>query len=107
VARKLALVAPSGTVTEAGTETTALLLKRLTTIPPLAAAVLKVTVQESVPVSGMELLLQVKAFNAGATAKPIPLSPTTADESDAELVVTDRLPVAAPETEGLKVTLSA
>jgi hypothetical protein len=99
------VVAPCATVTDAGTETTELLLVRSTSIPPLAAAALKVTVQESFPVSGIELLLQFRAFKEGAAISPIPLSPTSVAESDAGLVVTDTLPVAAPEPEGVNVTL--
>jgi hypothetical protein len=41
---KVALVAPAGTVTLAGTVATALLLDRVTTRPPLAAALVSVTV---------------------------------------------------------------
>ena len=49
VAEKLALFAPEATVTEAGTETAALLLERLTAYPLVAAAALSVTVQLSDP----------------------------------------------------------
>jgi hypothetical protein len=44
VALKLAVVAPEGTVTDAGTESEALLLPRVTTDPPIGAACERVTV---------------------------------------------------------------
>jgi hypothetical protein len=50
VAVKAALIAPAGTVTEAGTATPLALLTRFTVRPPVRAAALKVTVQVSVPV---------------------------------------------------------
>jgi len=49
VALNAALVAPAGTVTDAGTETELLLLARLTTSPPARAGELRLTVQASVP----------------------------------------------------------
>ena len=70
-----ALAAPAGTVTVAGTATAALLLDKLTTKPPVAAAALSVTVQASVPEPVMDALLQESEFNAaaGAAAVPVPL----------------------------------
>jgi hypothetical protein len=56
----------AGTITVAGTVTAALLLDRLTTRPPLGAAVFSVTVQASVPAPVMDPMLQVKALNAAA-----------------------------------------
>ena len=44
VALKLAVVAPAVTVTDAGTESEALLLPRVTTDPPIGAACERVTV---------------------------------------------------------------
>ena len=44
-----ALLAPAGTVTDAGIATAMLLLARLTAKPPVGAAPLNVTVQLSVP----------------------------------------------------------
>jgi hypothetical protein len=49
VAVKAALIAPAGTVTEAGTATPLELLARFTAKPPVKAAVLNVTVQLSLP----------------------------------------------------------
>ena len=65
VAVKLAVVAPTATVTEAGTETAALLLARLTANPPLAAAVLSVMVQLSVPAPVNDPVVQLRALSVG------------------------------------------
>lgn len=48
-AEKLALVAPAGTVTSAGTATAVPLFVMLTLNPPLGAAPVRVTLQASVP----------------------------------------------------------
>jgi hypothetical protein len=48
-ARKLALKAPAGTTTAAGTVTLALLLERATLVPPAGAALVKVNAQVDVP----------------------------------------------------------
>jgi hypothetical protein len=48
-AMKVALKAPAGTMTAAGTVTLALLLERATLVPPAGAALVKVTVQVDVP----------------------------------------------------------
>ena len=60
VAEKLAVVAPSATVTEVGTVTAAELLDRVTAWPPVEAAELSVTVQLSVPPPVIEALAQVR-----------------------------------------------
>ena len=62
---KLALVEPDGTVIAAGTATEELLLARLTANPLLGAAEFRVTVQPSVPVAVIELLVQVNPVNTG------------------------------------------
>lgn len=90
VAVNVALVALAGTVTVAGTVTAVLLLARLTTRPPLAAAPFRVTVQVSVPDPVMEELLQESALNAAVpdgAAVPVPLSPITAVALVEELLV--------------------
>jgi hypothetical protein len=46
---KVALKAPAGTTTAAGTVTLALLLERTTLVPPAGAALVKVTVHVDVP----------------------------------------------------------
>jgi hypothetical protein len=65
VAVKLAVVAPAPTVTEAGMVTALLLLARLTARPPVAAALLNVTVQLSVPAPVMDALEQLNPLRAG------------------------------------------
>jgi hypothetical protein len=65
----VALVAPDATVTDAGTVTAVLLLARLTTNPPLGAAVFNVTVQLSVPAPVIDPLVHVKPVSTG-TATP-------------------------------------
>jgi hypothetical protein len=68
-----AVVAPAGTVTEAGTVTAVLLLARLTLVPPVSAEPDKLTVQVSASDPVMEELLQDTALTVGATAVPAPL----------------------------------
>ncbi len=70
VAAKVAVVEPAATVTEAGTVTDELLLARLTLKPPLGAAALSATVQESVPAPVIDPLAQLSEdrFVAGAGA---------------------------------------
>jgi hypothetical protein len=106
VATKPAPVAPAAMLTDAGTETAELLLERFTVIPPLGAAVLRVTAQESVPDSGIVPMLHVRELIAGASINPIPLRPTTGSESVPTLLVMDSWPEAAPDSEGLKATLN-
>jgi hypothetical protein len=96
VAEKLALVAPAATVTEAGTETAALLLERFTVNPPVAAAVLRDTVHVSVPAPVIEALVQESAVNTGT---PVPLSATAA-AVPLELLVKVSCPATAPALEG-------
>lgn len=97
VAWNSALVAPAATVTDAGTARTELLLDRLMVMPPLAAAALKLTEQESDVSSRMELLVQVSELSAGAlVARPVPERLMTLVGSDATLLVTVIWPVAFP-----------
>jgi hypothetical protein len=69
VAVKAAVVEPAATVTEAGTVTDELLLARLTANPPLGAAALSATVQESVPAPVIDPLAQLNedSFVVGTT----------------------------------------
>jgi hypothetical protein len=64
VAVKVTVVAPAATVTLVGTATEALLLERVTAIPPVGAAAFNVTVQLSVPAPVMDALVQLRALNA-------------------------------------------
>jgi hypothetical protein len=95
-------------VTEAGIATAALLLLRATAVPPLGAAALRVTEQESVTGPTTELLVQVSALSAGgvAVAVPVPLKPTTAVPLLEELLVTVNWPVAVPDETGLNCTFT-
>jgi hypothetical protein len=65
VAAKLALAAPAGTVTAAGTATAAALLDRLTVWPPAPAAAFSVTVQVSVPAPVIEPFAQLRPLRTG------------------------------------------
>jgi hypothetical protein len=106
VAVNVALVALAATATEAGTVTALLLLDKLTGNPPLLAAVLSVTVQESVPEPVREALAHesaVKDAVAGADA-PVPLRATTTVPSVEAALVAMICPVAAPATAGLNCT---
>lgn len=100
---KLALLEPAATVTEAGTVASELLLERLTTKPPFAAAVFKVAVQLSVPAPVMVPLAQLRAVSTGT---PVPLRPTTIDAPFEELLFSDSCPVSAPAVLGSNCTLS-
>jgi hypothetical protein len=64
VAVNPALVAPAGTVTDAGTVTALLLLERLTASPPVPAAAESVTVHASVPEPVMDPWLQDRELGA-------------------------------------------
>jgi hypothetical protein len=102
VAVKLALVAPAGTVTDAGTVTAELLLARLTRNPPPAAAALTVTLQLSVPVVVIDPLAQVNEFRTGT---PVPLRLRLVEVPEVELLVNMSEPVAAPAAVGSNWTV--
>ncbi len=103
VALKLALVAPAATITEVGTLTAALLLARLTGIPPIAAAVFSVTLQLSVPALVMDPLAQLNALTFGM---PVPCKLMIHEEPAQELLVNVSWPVASPAAAGLNAMLS-
>jgi len=100
---KLALIEPAATVTEAGTVASELLLERLTTKPPLAAAVFKVAVQLSVPVPAIAPLVQFRALSTGT---PVPLRTMTVEPPPEELLVKDSCPLSAPAAVGSNCTLN-
>ena len=102
-----ALVALAATVTVAGTETAASLLDRLTLVPPLPAAELKVTVQASDPEPVMDPWLQAMPLSRPEEAfAPVPLRLIRAVEFDEELLVIDNWPEAEPAAVGSNVTLT-
>jgi hypothetical protein len=73
VAAKLALVAPEGTDTEAGTITVSLLLARLINMPLLGAGAVNATLQESMPAPIIDELAQFRLVNEAANpANPFP-----------------------------------
>ena len=77
VARKVALVAPAGTETDAGTVKLALLLDKLAANPPVAAAPVSVTVQVEVAGEATDDGLQVTAPRLATTDGPtmVPAEP--------------------------------
>jgi hypothetical protein len=106
VAVNVALVAPAATVTEAGTVTALLLLDKSTVIPPLPAAVLSVTEQESVPEPVKDALVQESALNVAVCDAdvPVPLRATTTVPLVEEVLVTVICPATAPVATGLNCT---
>jgi hypothetical protein len=98
----------AGTVTVLGKATAALLLERLTTNPPVGAAVFKVRLQLSVPAPERAFELQVSALSPGV---PVPLTFAIAVGLGARLLVTIRGSVALPDAVGvncsLRVTLAS
>lgn len=68
---KLTDVAPAGTVTEPGTATAALLLKRETASPPEVAASVRSTVHVSVPDPVTELATQLNESRTPVSAFPV------------------------------------
>ena len=75
VAEKLTLVAPEGTITDAGTPTAPLLLARLTATPALGAAPLIATVQRSLPAPIIEEFAQLTPVSDGPDCEePFPCS---------------------------------
>jgi hypothetical protein len=87
-ATKLALDSPEATVTAAGTATEVLLLDSATLKPPVPAAPVKVTVQESDPVPVNALFAQLNPLsNDGFVTVPVPLRFTTVAVAVSELLV--------------------
>jgi len=75
VARNVVLLAPEGTVTEAGTAMAVLLLARLTARPVVGAAALSATVQLSVPAPIIDVLEQLRLEREGVPEfDPLPCS---------------------------------
>ena len=70
VAEKVALLAPAGTTTEAGTVTALLLSDRVTLMPPVGADPESATVQVSLPAPVMLALWQDSAPRDAMTAAP-------------------------------------
>lgn len=103
VAVKPTLVAFTGTVTEEGTVSAALLLASPTLKPPEGAAELRVAVQESVPVPVIDDLAHERAVTEGVAVPlrtPLPCSFTLALGTCIELLVMFRLPVSSAAAAG-------
>ena len=103
VAPKLALAAPAGTVTAAGTATAVALLDRLTAWPPVPAVAFSVTVQVSVPAPVIEPFAQLRPLRTGW---PVPLRLIVDAVPVDELLVSVIAPLTAPAAVGLKATVS-
>ena len=100
------LVAPEGTVTDAGTVMEELLLASDTANPPLCAAAVRLTVQASVPAPVSESLLHDTPLSAAA-ATPVPLKPIIAVPPLLALLTSVKLPASAPAVVGSNDTVSA
>nr|WP_239461260.1 hypothetical protein [Occallatibacter savannae] len=112
VAGKVALVAPGDTVRDAGTETAALLLAKVTASPVLGAAPLKLTKQLSVPAPIMEELEQLKPESEGVPEfEPFPCSLVVEKDWLAIVVglvvVTFSVPLESVVDLALKLTLTS
>ncbi len=103
VAVKPPVVAPAATFMLAGIVTAELLLARLTTNPPLAAAAFKVTVQLSLPAPVIDPLAQLNALRTGT---PLPLKLITVDVPLDELLVKVNEPEAVPAVLGSNCTVN-
>lgn len=85
-AMKDVLVAATGTVTELGTETAALLDARMILTPPAGAEPDRLTVQASAIDPVMDVLLQLTALMVGVNVVPVPLRLTVAGDALLEIV---------------------
>jgi hypothetical protein len=108
VAVKPAAVAPSATVTVAGTDTAGLSLVRFTTRPPPGAEALRATVQASATDPVTALLVQFSELSVAVlTEAPVPFRPICIVGLPDELLVMVSCPVAAPVADGLNCMLIA
>jgi hypothetical protein len=99
----LARFTPAGTVTDAGTDTAALLLDRFTAIPPLAVVAFSVTEQVSDPAPVIVPLAQPKLLTIGT---PEPDKLTVRGRPSEELLFSVKDPVVVPAAAGLNCTLT-
>lgn len=104
VAVNPAVVAPEGTLTEAGTLAEALLLASATVNPPEGAAAVKVTAQASVPAPVIDAFVQERVFSDPAGDWPVPVRLITAVPLVEALLLMVREPVTAPAVVGLNLT---
>ena len=110
VAVKFPLVAPPCTVIEVGTVAALSLLARLTANPPVGAAALRVTVQESLPAPVMEEFAQFTALSEALLEPPDVVAVSCiANVSDAPLALAVSVAfcvVLTAETVALKLALA-
>lgn len=88
VAANVTLVAPDGTVTEAGTATAVVLLDRFTTSPFVGAAMFVVTMQVSLPAPVNFVLAQLNPLRAAVCFDPLPCNFTVVAGLERVLVIT-------------------
>jgi hypothetical protein len=88
VAANFTLVAPAGTVTEAGTLISAMLLAMRTKSPLAGAEMFVSTVQVLVPVPVTFAVSQRKALSSASCAEPFPCNFTAAAGEEESLVIT-------------------
>jgi hypothetical protein len=112
VAVNVALVAPAATVTDDGTETSALLLAKATLRPPVGASAVRVTVHESVAGPVIDELEHNRVLSApsvlnGAAATPVPLRLTVEVVLPAPApLVSVAVPLALPVAVGVNASVS-
>lgn len=106
VALKVPVVDPAATVTVAGTVTSLVLLVRVTAVPPVGAAALRVTVQASVPAPVRVAFVQVRELRAPAVVSPVPLRLMSVVGFELALLVIRIEPVSAPAVVGSNATCS-
>jgi len=97
LAAKVALLAPAGTVTDAGTDTALSLLARATFRPPLAAVAFSVTVHVSLDAPVIDPFTQFSPVSVGT---PVPLKATEAELAFDALLAMLNWPVADPDALG-------
>lgn len=97
LAENSALVAPEGTVTDAGTVTALSLLARFTVRPPVAAVAFNVTVHVSLADPVMDPFAQVSPLSMGT---PVPLRATDVELSLDALLAIVNWPLADPDAVG-------
>jgi hypothetical protein len=105
VAANFTLVAPSGTVTDAGTFMAAMLLERRTRSPPDGAELFVRIVQVSLPTAVISAVSQLKALISAFWADPLPCRGTVAAGVVEALVITFNWPVASVLSFGWNWTL--
>jgi hypothetical protein len=105
VAANLTLVAPAGTVTDAGTLIAAMLLDKRTSSPPDGAEMSVTTVQVSVPATSICAVSQLNPLICALLREPLPCNDTVASGIEGSVVTTLNWPVKSLLSFGVKWTL--